>query len=100
MLRLNGTCPMIKGSTMTKKMLGLIALVSLCSAFTSGYMAAAEKATQPSSGYKLLYVPADRVPPLTGQQGISRDVLKGCAPISISSYPDPKDGGLLILCKG
>lgn len=100
MLRLNGAYPKTKGMIMTRKTIGLFALIGLGLAFTSGYMAAAEKAPQPSSGYKLLYFLADEtMARLTGNQRIPKDALKGCVPMSISPSPDPDNVGLLILCK-
>jgi hypothetical protein len=99
MLRLSGAYQTIERMTMTNKKIRLLALISLCLAFTSGYMAAAGQASQPSSGYKILYFPTgERLSRLTGNQGIPKDALNGCVPISIS--PSPDNIGLFILCKG
>src|SRR5688572_23751641 len=100
MLRSNGVYQMIEGTVMTKKVVGLLALTALCLSFSSGYIAAAERASQQSSGYKLLYFPVESgaMSRLTGNQGIPKDALNGCVPMSISSSPDPANVGLLILC--
>jgi hypothetical protein len=82
-----------------------IGVIVSCVFFGAGYMLAAEKAPE-SSGYKILVAPMGPTAKyntwqsVIGSDGIPRDFLNGCVPISISTSPDPQYPALLILCKG
>jgi hypothetical protein len=83
----------------------VIGVIVGCTFFAAGYQLAAQK-TSESSGYKILIAPMGPTAKyntwysVIGNDGIPRDFLNGCAPISISTSPDPQNPALLILCKG
>lgn len=83
-----------------------IAIVVGSTFLATGYLLGAGK-TSESSGYKILMAPRGAMTDnynywgsITGPDGIPKDFLNGCTPLSITTSPDPKHPAILILCKG